>query len=44
MRLLWARLKNRNTDVAGDGTSLRATSGESWRIWARITMGPTHAR
>lgn len=40
------RLKNRNTDVAGDGTSLRATSGNGHlgRLRARITAGPFHAQ
>lgn len=46
MWLLWARLKNRNTDVAGDGTSSRATSGNGnlGRLRARITVGPFHAQ
>ena len=31
MRLLWARQKNRITDVAGYGTSSQTTSGKDYR-------------
>ena len=46
MRLLWAKLKNRNTDVAGYGTSSQTTSGNGHqgRLRARITAAPFHAQ